>query len=182
MPSTGKTTKKAPAKKSAPKKSVVAKAPAKKAAPKRPGATKAAPKKPIKKVLATKAAPKKTNAKKAPAKPVKSKTPPVLARVRVQIRLHWAWDGPETQLTRIGIGRLPAGASLAVGCRGHGCPRPARRLAAGSRQIGALLRALHGLRYRAGDRLTIVLAVPRMISERAEILIRDGKLPRVRAV
>jgi hypothetical protein len=118
----------------------------------------------------------------APAKPVKSKTPPVLARVRVQIRLHWAWDGPETQLTRIGIGRLPAGASLAVGCRGHGCPRPARRLAAGSRQIGALLRALHGLRYRAGDRLTIVLAVPRMISERAEILIRDGKLPRVRAV
>jgi hypothetical protein len=39
---------------------------------------------------------------------------------------------------------------------------------------------LAGRRYRAGDRLFITFSAPGRRPERAEVIIRNGKLPRVR--
>lgn len=99
--------------------------------------------------------------------------------VKVSIRLSWTWHGRHTRLHRIEFGRLPKRATISVGCRGRGCPKPLA-MTARSRHKKALERSLDGQRYRAGDRLFITVMVPGRVPERAEVKIRDGKIPRTR--
>jgi hypothetical protein len=101
--------------------------------------------------------------------------------VRVKITIGWTWNGGRTRLSRIRIGHVPARATVTVTCKGPGCPKPHTRRARG-RRVKTLVAHLHGGRYRAGDRLFVTISAPGLIAERAEITIRDGALPRVRAL
>jgi hypothetical protein len=101
--------------------------------------------------------------------------------VRVKITIGWTWNGGRTRLSRIRIGHVPARATVTVTCKGPGCPKPHTRRARG-RRVKTLVAHLHGGRYRAGDRLFVTISAPGLIAERAEITIRNGELPRVRAL
>lgn len=117
----------------------------------------------------------------APTQPVTTVVLPPRARhhVHVRIALSWTWRGRHTQLRRIRVGRLPRRGRMAVVCRGRGCPRPRAR-AARPRRIRTLLGALDGRRFRAGDRLLITITAPGQVAQRAEVVIRNGRLPSVR--
>jgi hypothetical protein len=101
-------------------------------------------------------------------------------RVRVLVALWWTWEGPVTVLRRVRIHRFPRAATLAVSCRGKGCPRIDRT--ATSRREPALVRSLPGRRFRAGDQLRITIAAPHKIPERIRVTIRPGTLPRATLV
>jgi hypothetical protein len=114
--------------------------------------------------------------------PVTTPVPNPRARraLKVKLALSWTWNRSVTRLSRAEIGRFPARTSLRISCRGRGCPRHSRDVAVGRRRLLHLLRALAGRRYRAGDRLFITFSAPGRRPERAEVIIRNGKLPRVR--
>jgi hypothetical protein len=77
------------------------------------------------------------------------------------------------------IGSFPGKAQIFVQCRGRGCPHKHNISAAGARNVRRLLRNLHGRRYRAGDRVLIVLKAPGYLPERALVRIRNGRLPEI---
>jgi hypothetical protein len=97
----------------------------------------------------------------------------------VRIRLSWTWNHATTHLHLAKIGSFPGRAQIFVQCRGKGCP-PKRNLSAeGARNVHRLLRHLHGKRFRAGDRVLIILKAPGYLPERALVKIRNGKLPQI---
>ena len=100
--------------------------------------------------------------------------------LRIKLMLSWTWNRAVTQLRKAAIGSFPSKTRLVVRCSGHGCPRPARAAATGRRRVRRLLRHLRGRGYRAGDKLLISLEAPGWRSERAQIVIRWGRLPKAR--
>lgn len=100
--------------------------------------------------------------------------------LRVKLAISWTWNRAITELRNVRIGSLPAQTSLLVRCVGRGCPRPTRMTATGSRAVRRALRRMSGRRYRAGDRLLILLQAAGRKPERAEIDIRAGRMPRAR--
>lgn len=109
---------------------------------------------------------------------------PLLARrgahghVNVAVAIRWSWAGRQTVLRRITIMRLPRRARVGLTCAGRGCPW--HGLSAPWRSVGRLKGRLAGTRFRSGDVLTLTIAVPGRISERARLKIRDGHKPLVR--
>jgi hypothetical protein len=102
--------------------------------------------------------------------------PPALpGHVRVKILLSWVFSGIHSRLSKMRFGRLPAGATITVACRGRGCPK--RPASVDRRHLRRLISSLEARRYRAGQRLTITITAPGRISERARVRIRDGRLP-----
>ena len=99
--------------------------------------------------------------------------------LRVKIVLSWTWRGAASRLTRAQIGRLPAGASVRVTCRGRGAACTSRAIVAGRRGLRRLVHALDGRVYRAGDHLSVTVSKHGYAPERAVIRIRYGKLPSV---
>jgi hypothetical protein len=98
-------------------------------------------------------------------------------RLDVKIVISWRWNHRHTRLVRIRIGRAPHGAVFSISCRGGGCP--SHRMYATSATLRRHHRTLRGSRYRAGDRLLLTLSAPAWGSERARIVIRDGRAPTV---
>lgn len=105
---------------------------------------------------------------------------PTPRALRIKLTLSWTWNRAVTHLRKAAIGSFPSKTSLVVRCSGHGCPRPARVTATGRGRIRRLLHRLRGRGYRAGDKLLISLAAPGWRSERAQIAIRWGRLPKAR--
>jgi hypothetical protein len=99
--------------------------------------------------------------------------------LRVKIVLSWTWSGASTRLVKARFGRLPRGATIRVSCRGRGQACRPRAVAAGTRGLRRLARALDGRVYRAGDRLLVTVSKPGYASERAQIRIRYGRIPAV---
>ena len=99
-------------------------------------------------------------------------------RLRVKMLLRWEWNGGHTQLVRLRLGRHPRSVTLSVTCRGKGCSRSA--LSADARKLPRLLVVLDGRVYHAGDRLLITLRARGYALERIVVVIRDGRIPRVR--
>jgi hypothetical protein len=97
----------------------------------------------------------------------------------VRIRLSWTWNHTVTRLHVAKIGRFPGRAQILVQCRGKGCPRKRNISAHGARHVRRLLGALRGKRYRAGDRVLIILKAPGYLPERALVRILNGRLPEV---
>jgi hypothetical protein len=104
---------------------------------------------------------------------------PGLRALRVKLSIEWTWNRADTWLRRVKVASLPGTTELSLRCEGRGCPRPRRDFAAGSTAVHRLLRRIVGRRYRAGDRLLLVLAAPGWLSERAQIRFRWGRLPEV---
>ncbi len=100
--------------------------------------------------------------------------------LRVRVALSWTWRYGITRLNRVRFGRHPGRIAVTIVCHGHGCPRPLRLIASGSAGLRKLLRRLHDRRYRAGDHLLITLTAPGYLPERAELIIRYGRLPLAR--
>jgi hypothetical protein len=107
--------------------------------------------------------------------------PKPLHRLKVRMLLSWNWRHGTTWLDKATIGRFPARMRLTIRCTGRGCGHPRTVTARGGRAVNRLLRALAGRRYRAGDVLHITFTAPGRTPERAEVIIRDGRKPRVRA-
>jgi hypothetical protein len=99
-------------------------------------------------------------------------------RVSAKITIAWTWSRTRTKLHKIRITGVPAKATIAVACRGNGCPDRAR--SASSRHLARLLRSLAGSTYRPGDRLLITITAPGLLAERAEVSIHGGALPKAR--
>jgi hypothetical protein len=97
----------------------------------------------------------------------------------VKLQISWTWNAAVTRLHGTKLGSLPGRAQIFVQCRGKGCPGKRNLSADGARNVRRLLRRLHGRRYRAGDRVLIILKAPGYLPERALVKIRDGRLPRV---
>ena len=97
----------------------------------------------------------------------------------VKLQISWTWNATITRLHGAKIGSLPGRAQIFVQCRGTGCPGKRNLSAAGARNVRRLVRRLQGKRYRAGDRVLIILKAPGYLPERAMVRIRNGKLPRV---
>ena len=101
-------------------------------------------------------------------------------RVRTKVVIKWTWDGGRTGLRRFSVHGLPRGGKVTVTCSGPGCRRRPRNAVA-----KGLARMIHGLEqtvYRAGDRLRVTISAPGRVSERAEVRIRNGRKPLVRAL
>ena len=128
-------------------------------------------------------APPSTTPTQPPAPPVTVTLPVSKAKhhVRVRIRMSWSWRGRHTKLTKVTFGRMPHGATVAVRCRGKGCPKPQLRQTR-ARRARLFASILSGQRYRAGDRLFVTVRAPGLIAERAVIKIRNGRKPAVRAL
>src|ERR1700733_6437547 len=97
----------------------------------------------------------------------------------VRLQMSWTWNAAITRLHGTRLGSVPGRAEIFVQCRGKGCPGRRNLSADGARKVRRLLRRLHGRRYRAGDRVLIILKAPGYLPERAMVRIRNGKLPRV---
>lgn len=102
--------------------------------------------------------------------------------LRVKLWLSWTWSHRTTWLRKVRVGRFPGRTRLSVGCRGRGCPRHFAATAIGGARLHRLVRRLSGKRFRAGDVLSIALTAPGYRSERAQIVIRDGRLPRTKSL
>lgn len=100
--------------------------------------------------------------------------------LEVHLLLSWTWRGATTWLHQIKIGRFPARTTMTIRCSGRGCGRDSRVRARGKRRIDRMLRKLKGHAYRRGDVIRITLGAPGYLSERAELVIRNGRRPRVR--
>jgi hypothetical protein len=101
-------------------------------------------------------------------------------QVHAKIVLSWTWNHSRTRLQGVRITGMPRHGRLTIECRGRGCPRSG--YVATAHQLGPLLKALRGTRYRAGDRLLITILAPGAKSERAEVTIRNGALPRAKLI
>jgi hypothetical protein len=99
-------------------------------------------------------------------------------RLAVKILIRWSWTHRRTRLVGLTIGRVPARAALSITCRGRGCP--AHTLHVSWRTLRRRHRIPGGRVYHAGDRLLVSLSAPSWSSERARIVIRDGRLPAMR--
>jgi hypothetical protein len=97
----------------------------------------------------------------------------------VRLQISWTWHAAVTRLHGTRLGSLPGRAQIFVQCHGKGCPGKRNVSADGARNVRRLLRRLHGKRYRAGDRVLIVLKAPGYLPERALVKIRNGRLPQV---
>jgi hypothetical protein len=97
--------------------------------------------------------------------------------VKVKLTMSWTWNQERTRLYRVVANRIPEHAAISVSCHGRGCPHSAQ---VASVHVRRLLKSLAGSSYRAGDRIFITIRVPREVSERVELWIRDGKEPRVK--
>lgn len=106
--------------------------------------------------------------------------PPAPRALRAIMKLTWTYNRASTRLHKATIGSIPGGTRLVVRCVGHGCPHPATVSATDRSRIRRLLRRLRGRRYHAGDKLLITLQAPGWRSERAQVTIRWGKLPKAR--
>lgn len=99
--------------------------------------------------------------------------------LRIKMTIRWTWDRASTWLRGVKIGHFPGKTRLLVRCRGNRCPRPATARATGPRRIRRLLAGLKDHRYRPGDRVLVSLQAPGWVSERARIVIRRGRLPKI---
>ncbi len=108
--------------------------------------------------------------------------PTVRHALKVRLVLSWTWRRGTTWLHRATIGTFPGRTRLTIHCRGAGCGRHRTASARGHRSVRRLLRSLAGRRYRTGDVLAISLTAPGYVSERADVTIRGGREPRVRAL
>ena len=104
-------------------------------------------------------------------------TPAPMRGIRARFYLGWDWNGPVTRLDSVSTRRLPRRARVAVSCRGRHCPVLPRRRARGTRAVHRLLRSLRGHRFRAGDRLFIVVRDGRRRPERIELMFRRARMP-----
>jgi hypothetical protein len=113
--------------------------------------------------------------------PASTSVPPPTTphELAVKLQISWTWNATTTRLHGTRLGSLPGRAQIFVQCRGHGCPGKRNLSADGARNVRRLLRRLHGKRYRAGDRVLIILKAPGYLPERALVKIRDGRLPLV---
>jgi hypothetical protein len=114
--------------------------------------------------------------------PVPTTLPRPRARhaLKVWLSLGWTWDHAVTRLRTVRAGSFPGRTVLTLRCRGRGCPRGTTLRATGRRGLHRLFRRLSGRRYRAGDHLTVTLTAPGYRPERAEVTIRNGRIPEVR--
>ncbi|HUA50101.1 MAG TPA: hypothetical protein VMA77_33020 [Solirubrobacteraceae bacterium] len=103
--------------------------------------------------------------------------PVVPHALAVRLKISWTWNHAVTHLHAAKIGSFPGRSQIFVQCRGKGCPRKRDISARGARNVRRLLRRLHGRRYRAGDRVLIVLKAPGYLPERAMVKILNGRLP-----
>jgi hypothetical protein len=110
--------------------------------------------------------------------PAKPGAPRPRRRVRVLFVIKWRWSGARTRLVAIHARGVPAHGSVSVACAGRGCPWG--KLAAGRGSVPRLLRSLAGRVLSAGDRLTVTARAPNMVTQRIEIRIRDGVVPKAR--
>ncbi len=99
--------------------------------------------------------------------------------LRIAVSLEWRWNRAETRLVKILVGHLPGATHLLVRCAGRGCPRPVRMSVSGARRLRRRLHGMEGHRYRVGDRVFITLTAPGYRPERAEVMIRWGRKPRI---
>jgi len=100
--------------------------------------------------------------------------------LKVRVAIRWTWDRATTRLVGVTIGSFPGSTRLSLTCGGGGCPRHRTLTARGRRGLHRLLRELRGHRYLAGDVLTISLTATNYLPERAAIVFRWGRKPRVR--
>lgn len=114
----------------------------------------------------------------APPPPPATHGPAHRRRLRVGLRLKWAWNRGHTELVWLKVGHHPRSVSVGVSCKGRGCPLSA--VSARARRLPRLLLALAGQVYRAGDRVTITLRARGYGRERVEVKIRTGRIPEVR--
>ncbi len=116
-----------------------------------------------------------------PPSPVTVVAPPPSSHpraLRVRIVIRWRWNGVRTWLEHISFSRMPASTKITVRCHGRACPR--HGWVGTRRHLRRVERALERRVYRAGQRLTLTLSAPGWFSERVELQIRDGALPRAR--
>jgi len=87
---------------------------------------------------------------------------------------------PYTRFTELRVKAVPAGATVAVSCRGRGCPARAttfkRRLAHATASL-AVLGKLGARRLRAGARVEVSIALPRTIGRVTRWTVRPPHVP-----
>jgi hypothetical protein len=105
--------------------------------------------------------------------------PPNHAAQRPRFSMNWTWNRGVTRLHQVKLPHLPRGATVTVDCRHKRCGLN-HRLRAGRRHLRRLISGLDGHAFRAGSRLLITIAERGHRSERIEVRIRYGALPRVR--
>lgn len=114
--------------------------------------------------------------------PVSTPLPRPTARrgLKVKLVVSWTWNRAITRLRTVKVGSLPHGTQLYLRCLGRGCPKRSKATAVGASRLRRLLRSLAGRRYRAGNRLLITLTAPGYLTERAEVIFRNGRLPQIK--
>jgi hypothetical protein len=97
-------------------------------------------------------------------------------QIRAKITMGWRWNAQRTVLTRVSFFNMPATAGLLVTCKGKRCPFKTRK--GTERGIKAFARRLVGSSFLPGDKLMLTISAQGRRAERAQVTIRDERLPR----
>jgi hypothetical protein len=107
-------------------------------------------------------------------------TPLPRRSLKARFVISWRWSPNSTLLRSITTRKLPPRARVTLRCAGL-CPR-LRVHSVPARNIKRLLRALRDHRFHAGDKLHLTVTERHHRTERIELAIRAGKIPRATLV
>jgi hypothetical protein len=101
-------------------------------------------------------------------------------RVHTTVAMRWRWSRSRTVLKELVIRRFARSATITVRCTGRHCPFKTQR--GDGRHVKRFVRAMVSRVFHAGQKLTVTIAQPHLISERGQITIRRNKKPAARTL
>ena len=111
--------------------------------------------------------------------PSQSQPQPQPHRFHLTIQRRFAVNGKTIAVKRLKLTRLPAGARVAVRCRGTRCPVKSKKVtvpASGSVDVRKLLK---GRPLHAGNRLKLEITAPGYVTHVVTVTARRGRQPKI---
>jgi Putative metal-binding motif len=102
------------------------------------------------------------------------------ARLAAVVSNSWVASRTSTRVVRLRVTDAPAGASVAVSCRGRGCPKAETVSADGSGR--ATLTKLFRHRLRPGARVDVAVTAPNAVGKVVRFTIRRSHLPKTQTL
>jgi len=101
------------------------------------------------------------------------------ALLRSLVSTNWQFGRTFTRVRALIVRNAPAGARIAVRCKGRGCPFKGTRRATVRRALAplSLRRLFRQAKLRAGTRVTVAVTAPQFVGRTYTYRLRNGQLP-----
>jgi hypothetical protein len=105
--------------------------------------------------------------------------PPTKAgSVHAKLEMRWHWTPARTVLTKVRLSKFARSATITVRCSGRRCPFKAKR--GDGRHVRRFVKAMERRVFHSGQKLTVTIAQPRLVSERGQVIFRHNRKPLTR--